>query len=100
MPIYDLYNSRKNPPFCKYTYLKHEYGDTTKEPGFYSGPRYVGGKEGAWGNTDFLYTTLSENTQKYYKNPADYPTYEPQSWDHSREGIRYAQPVIPDFHHF
>ncbi|WP_445505273.1 hypothetical protein [Microvirga sp. G4-2] len=99
MPIYDLYNSRKNPPYNKYTYLKKEYGDISKEPGFYSGPRYVGGKEGAWGNSDFLYTTLGENNQKYFKNPADYWWHEPQDYS-GASGIRYAQPVIPDFHYF
>ncbi|WP_133239335.1 hypothetical protein [Microvirga sp. KLBC 81] len=75
--------------------------DTTKEPDFYSGPRYVGGKEGAWGNSDFLYTTLEENNHKYFKNPADYWWYEPGFWNSSSSsGIRYAQPIIPDFHYF
>jgi len=97
MPIYDLYNSHKNPPYKKYDYLKREYGDSTKEPGFYSGPRYVGGKEGPWGNSDFLFTTLGENNRKYFKNPADYWWFEPYS---SPEPARYAQPFFPDFHYF
>lgn len=112
MPIFDLYNTRCKvnpigpcedyPNGKKYTHLERaKPGDTSKDPGFYWGARHVGGKEGAWGNTDFLYTTLGENNHKYFKNPADYPMHEPKSWDSSGiSGIRYAQPVIPDFHYF
>jgi hypothetical protein len=106
MPIYDLYNSRNNvnPIWKDYHYLKRaKYGDATTEPGFYSGSRLVGGKEGAWGSSDFLYTTLGENNHKYFKDVADYPAYEPPYSGDIHTGNsspRHAQPVIPDFHFF
>jgi Ca2+-binding RTX toxin-like protein len=64
-----------NPPWKCYTYLHRDKpGDTRHHPDFYTGPRYIGGKEGPWGRSDFLYTTLEENI--YKKDPWDI-RYEP-----------------------
>lgn len=99
MPIYDPYNARKNPIFKDYSYLKRaENGNTSGEPGFYSGSRYVGGKEGAWGNSDFLFTTLGNNNQKYLMNAADYWWHEPGQYPGSASGVRYAQPIFKDYY--
>jgi Ca2+-binding RTX toxin-like protein len=68
-----------NPPWKCYTHLvRKPPGDSRHEPGFYAGPRYIGGKEGPWGRSDFLFTTLGDNT--YKKDPWDIRS-EPIVWD-------------------
>lgn len=62
--------SHYNPPGKHYTHLvRKKPVDSACDVDFYYGPRYIGGKEGPWGNSDFLFTTLGNNTYKH--DPAD-----------------------------
>ncbi|KLK89680.1 hypothetical protein AA309_30020 [Microvirga vignae] len=60
----------RNPPSKHYTHFVRNDANSISEVDFYYGPRYIGGKEGPWGRSDFLWTTLGNNT--YKRDPADY----------------------------
>jgi chloramphenicol O-acetyltransferase len=85
-----------NHPWQKYTHLERaKPSDSTSNPDFYAGPRYIGGKEGPWGNSDFLYTTLEDNTYKWDHVSS---TYDPII-DNEQVQIRVGRPVH-DWDHF